>query len=108
MPDQRKMRLLAWRPINAGGALVGFASVELGIGLKLYDVAIFRGVLGFWAGLPRKAELDRERRQKIGPDGKPAFMPVAEWRDRRLADGFSTAVVEIVRAADPGVFDDVT
>ena len=41
---------------------------------------------------------------RVGADDKPAFEPVAEWRDRETADRFSAAVVEMVRAAHPDAF----
>ena len=103
--DRPHTRLLSFVE-RRQGALRGFASIELPSGLRLHDVAIFVGGKGPWAALPSKPVLDRDRRQKLAVDGKPAFAPVAEWRDRRLAEGFSTAVVQLVRAANPGVFDD--
>lgn len=56
---------------------------------------------GAWAGLPAKPIMDGERRQKIGADGKPRCAPVAEWRNRELAAGFSDAVVAAVSQAHP-------
>ena len=99
-----RMRLLSFTP-RIQGALRGFATVELPIGLRLYDVLVFSGDKGPWAALPTKPQLDRERRQKIRVDGKPLFWPIAEWRNRELADRFSTAVVELIRQAHPDAFD---
>jgi len=101
------MRLISFKPIVKSG-LAGFASVELGIGLRLFDLPVFvGGQSGPWAGLPRKPQLDRERRHRIGADGKPAFEPVAEWRDRETSDRFSSAVIDLIRAAHPDVFEDI-
>src|ERR1700676_202497 len=61
----RRMRLISWRPVRSG-KLLGFASVELGIGLRLFEWPVFAGTNGPWAALPRKARLDREKRQRLG------------------------------------------
>jgi hypothetical protein len=100
--DRPKMRLLAWRKIGVGN-LIGLADVELPIGLKIFDIPVIAGRNGrlHWAAMPSKAQLDRERRQKVGADGKPLFAPVCEWRTRALGDRFSAAVVDLVRAAHP-------
>jgi hypothetical protein len=104
-PTRPRLRLLGWRAIRKGG-LVGFAEIELPIGLQIFGVAIMRGSSGLWASLPQRAELDRERRQKIGSDGKPSYGRVAQWRDRDLSDRFSGAVLDLVRSAHPGDLDD--
>lgn len=86
--DHPQMRLITFKPIGKSG-LAGFATVELGIGLRLFDVPVFSaGANGPWAGLPRKPQLDRERRQQIDINGKPAFELVAEWRDRATSSRF--------------------
>jgi hypothetical protein len=99
-----RMRLLAWRPIDAG-SLVGTADVELAIGLKLFGIAVLRGSSGLWAALPNRPQLNREKRQRVGADGKPVFAAIAEWRSRELSDRFSAAVVGLVREAHPGDLD---
>jgi hypothetical protein len=98
-----KMRFVSWKPI-AKGSLHGFARVELPIGLKLIDCAVFVGTKGAWASPPAKPQLDQDGSQRNGVDGKPSYSPVVEWRSRDLADRFSTAVVALVRAAHPNVF----
>jgi len=84
----------------------GFATVELPIGLKLIDCAVFVGTNGAWASPPAKPQLDRDGRQRIDADGKPSYNPVAEWRSRDLADQFSAAVVALVGAAHPDALRD--
>jgi hypothetical protein len=99
--DRRALRLLSFKPIAKNG-LAGFASVELGIGLRLFDLPVFSsGQAGPWVGLPRRPSLDRDQRQRIGADGKPAFEAVAEWRDHETANRFSAAVIELIRATYP-------
>jgi hypothetical protein len=56
--------------------------------------------------MPTRPELDRERRQKTGADGKPAYACVAEWRTRQLGDQFSDAVITLVRAERPSDLED--
>ena len=64
-----KMRLVLWKPI-AKGSLRGFVTVELPIGLKLIDCAVFVATKGAWASLPAKPQLDKDNpRQRIGVDG---------------------------------------
>jgi hypothetical protein len=104
-PPPRRMRLISWRPVRSG-KLLGFASVELlGIGLRLFELPLFAGTNGPWAALPRKARLDREKRQRLDANGSPEFEPVAEWKDRASADAFSAAVISVIRAAYPDALD---
>jgi hypothetical protein len=65
------MRLVSWRPITKG-SLRGFATVELPVGLKIFDVPIFTGKNGLWASLPSKPQIDRDGRQKVNTNGKAA------------------------------------
>jgi hypothetical protein len=87
------------------GALRGFATVELPIGLKIHDVPVFAGRNGAWANLPAKPRLDQDRRQEIGPDGRRAYSAILEWRDRDTANHFSAAVVALVSAQHPDALD---
>jgi hypothetical protein len=100
-----KMRVVSRKPI-AKGSLRGFATVELAIGLKLIDCAVFVGTKGAWASLPANPQLDKDNRQRIGADGKHSYNPTVEWRSRDLADRFSAAVVALVGAAHPDALKD--
>jgi len=104
-PAPRRMILRAWRPMIKG-ALRGFATVELPIGLKIHDVPVLTGANGPWANLPSKPWVEKDGRQKIGADGKALYSVVVEWRDKALRDAFSAAVIGLVRAAHPDAFDD--
>ena len=99
------MRLVSWKPV-AKGRLRGFTTVELTVGLRLTDCAVFVGAKGAWATLPVKPQLDRDGRQRNGADGKPSYSPDLEWRSRDLADRFSAAVVALVGAAHPDALKD--
>jgi hypothetical protein len=94
------------KPITKG-ALRGFTTVELSIGLELIDCPVLTGPNGPWAALPSGPQIDKDGRQKTDLNGKRAFEPALEWRDRTLGDRFSAAVVALVRAAHPNVLDKV-
>jgi hypothetical protein len=100
--DRPRMRLLSFKPM-VKGALRGFSTVELPIGLKLIDCPIFVGTSGASATLPSKPVVSRDGK-RCRPDGRPQFAAILEWRDRQLSDRFSAAVVELVRAAHPDAF----
>ena len=100
----RRMRLVNFRPL-VKGALRGFATVQLPIGLTINDVPVLSSHGKVWASLPAKPQIDSEGRQKRDANGKPAYIAILQWRDRDLADRFSQAVVELVRAAHPEAFD---
>ena len=98
------MVLRSFRPL-AKGKLKGFASVELPCGRVLVDLPVFTGRDGPWTGLPRKAALESERRQKLDANGQPSFQAVAQWCSRDLADQFSAAIIQLVRATHPSALD---
>jgi hypothetical protein len=99
-PERPRLRLVSWKPIDKG-SLRGFASVELPSGLKIHDCPVLRSHGKARATLPSKPQLDKEGRQKTGLNGKPAYSPEIEWRTRDLADRFSAAIVDLVRAQYP-------
>ena len=100
------MQVLKRQPMHRG-SLAGFVSIELGVGLLLHNLPVFAsGKNGPWVGLPRRPRFDRERRQKLDINGQPEFETICEWRNRRIADAFSRAVlIELVRK-HPGALDD--
>ena len=75
------------------------------IGLKLVDCPVLASNGKVWVNLPAKPVLDRDGKQKIDPDGKPAYAPVAEWRSRELRDRFSDVVIEAIRRLYRGALD---
>jgi hypothetical protein len=96
-----QMRLVDWRRLQQG-KLLGFATVELPLGLRIAEVPLLRGAEGVWATLPGKPELDRDNRTvRTGPDGRPLYRELLTWRSRRLRQAFSERVVELVRAEYP-------
>jgi hypothetical protein len=102
-PPPKRLRLIAWRTL-VKGALRGFATVELPIGLRIADCPVLVSKGKAWASLPSKPVHDG--RQKINANRKPAYVAVLEWNTRTLQDQFSTTVVELVRRAYPGALDE--
>ena len=88
-PEPKRMRLIAWKPLVKNG-LRGFATVLLPIA---------------WASLPSKPQLDQDGQHKRDVNGKAAYSPILEWKDRDLSDRFSQAVVALVRAEYPDLFE---
>jgi hypothetical protein len=101
----RTIALVAWRPL-VKGALRGFATVELPIGLKLIDCPVLVSNGKACASLPSKPVLDRDGRHKLGPDGKPAYAAILEWRSRELSDRFSQVVITAIGQMYPGALDE--
>jgi hypothetical protein len=95
------MRLISWKPLLKG-ALRGFATVELPIGLTIADIPVLVSHGVPWATLPSKPQLDQDGRHRRDANGKPAYSPILRWRDKDLSNRFSATVVELVRAAHPG------
>lgn len=87
------------------GALRGFATIELPIGLVIRDIPVLLGRNGPWASLPAKPHLGHDGRQKRDAYGKAAYADVLEWRDRHLATRFSDTVCALVRRAHPDALD---
>jgi hypothetical protein len=102
-PQWPRMRLVSRKSI-AKRNLRGFATIELPIGLKLVEGAVFVGTSGARASMPAKPQLDREGRLRIDGDGKPSCSPVVASRGRDLNNRCSAAVVAMVRAAHPEAF----
>jgi hypothetical protein len=60
----------------AKGALRGFATVELPIGLKIHDMPVLVGRNRAWVNLPAKPQIDKDGRPKTGADGKAAYAAI--------------------------------
>jgi hypothetical protein len=97
-------RLVEFRPAIKG-ALRGFATVELPIGLRIRDMPVLVGRNGPWASMPAKPQIDKAGQHKRDANGKTAYAAILEWRDRELSDRFSAAVIALIRAAHPDALD---
>lgn len=91
-----------WRPMHRA-TLCRFADVEPPSGLQIDDIAVHLRNGRTWASLPGRPIV--EDGQHVIRDGKPAYARILGWRNRNLADRFSAAVVELVRAKHPGALD---
>lgn len=102
MPRKR-MQLLKWTG-QRKGTLRGFADIELPSGLKIYGCPVHVAGNGrTWAGLPGRPQIDRDDRL-IRQDGRAQYTRILEWNTRELGNGFSDAVIELVRVHHPDAF----
>jgi len=99
--------LIAWRPIGKG-ALVGFASVQLGKSLRILDCPVLMAGGRRWATLPSKPMVDRSGTALRDEHQKIRYAPVLEWADRPARDRFSDAVCAAVERQHPQAFADHT
>jgi DNA-binding cell septation regulator SpoVG len=97
------MRLLRWKPL-VKNSLRGFADIELPNGLVIHEIPVLTSHGKCWAALPSKPQL-ADGRHRTGPDGKPAYTPILEWRSRELSDAFSAKLVKLVREQHPDALD---
>jgi hypothetical protein len=102
--EPRRMRLVAWKPLRKG-SLIGFAELELPIGLKIADVPVLASHGKAWASLPSKPLLDRDGRHAVDERGKKRYTPILAWADRSTADRWSDAVISLVLAHHPEALD---
>jgi hypothetical protein len=58
-----------------------------------------------WATLPSRPQIDKDGRQRIGLNGKPAYTPILEWRTSELKNGFSAKVVQLVLEKHPDALE---
>lgn len=100
----QRMPLLSFKPM-VKGALRGFATIELPIELTIADIPILTSHGKIWAGLPSKPVLDRDGLH-VKIDGKPQYASILSWRDRKLSDKFSAAVVALVQADHPATLSE--
>jgi hypothetical protein len=91
------MRLVSWKPITQG-SLRGFATVELPIGLKLIDCAVFVGTNGAWARPPAKPQLYNNGRQRNHCFACGACDEVIEFLRRYDNPDCGSAVVKLASA----------
>jgi hypothetical protein len=103
--ERPRMRLLAWRPLQKG-ALRGFASVQLPIGLQIEDCPVYVGRNGPWATLPSRPMIDGDGRHKRDTNGKPQYSAILKWRDRDLQSRFSDTLIALFLEQSPAALDD--
>ena len=97
------MRLERFKSVIKG-ALRGFTTIRLPIGLAIADIPVCTSHGRAWASLPRTPVFDCEGRY-FEQDGKRKYVPVLAWADHETAGCWSAAVVELVRQQYCAAFD---
>lgn len=99
-----EMRLLNFRP-SAQGSRLGFAAIELPIGLKITGISLHRAPdERFFALLPSAADLDQDGVQKRDAYGNRMWRPIVEWTSSSGQRDWSARLVALVRERFPDVF----
>jgi hypothetical protein len=94
------MILTNWRPHNSG-ALRGYVSVRLAIGLVIPDMPLFFSQKGHpYVMLPTRPVV-ADGKHKTGADGKPEYRPTVYWSNRQTGNKFSAAVIKLLLAEHP-------
>jgi hypothetical protein len=96
----RRLELLEFRAM-VKGALVGFATVRLPIGLEISDIPVLVSHGKAWASMPSKPQMGQDGMPRRGADNKILYAPILKWRSAELKNRFSDAVVALVREKHP-------
>jgi hypothetical protein len=96
----RRLELIEFRPM-VKGALVGFATVRLPIGLIIADIPILVSFGKAWASMPSKPQLTADGTPRRGADGKVLYVAILRWQSGDLKNRFSDAVIALVRQHHP-------
>ena len=97
----RRLKILQWQTLRKN-SLLGFAKIELPIGLVIRDVTVHESNGKRWASMPSKPLLDSDGRVHVNDLGKREYALMLEWRSRELSDGFSSAVLRALDEDKPG------
>jgi hypothetical protein len=98
-----RLRLLKWT-VRRKGTVRGFADIQLPNRLRIFGCVVHVSRDGkAWAGFPGRPQIDRDGRH-IEVDGKKQYTKFLEWEGSELANEFSAALVELIRAQDPAAF----
>ena len=98
------LRLVSFKAVRKG-ALIGFATVQLPIGLTIIDCPVCETNGKAWATPPGRPQLDRNGQPIRDERGRQTYGQILEWRDRRLREAFSDRIVELVRGQHPDAFN---
>jgi hypothetical protein len=93
------MILKEWRPYVSGG-LRGYVKIELDVGLVIPGIKVIVGSTRPFVALPEQPAL-KDGKLKLDVNGKPAYAPTVQWRDRTTADKFSAAVIRLLLTKYP-------
>jgi hypothetical protein len=109
MTAERRMRLISWRRQRGsrpGSTLVGFASIELPIGLEIAAIPVCTKGSSRWASLPARLVLDAVGQTLRDDRGKNAYVKIIRWQSDRRRQAFSDRVCDLVAEVDPAAFDE--
>jgi hypothetical protein len=99
------VRILDWKPLRKN-SLLGFCKVEFPSGLVISDITVLTSPRGPWASPPSKTMVDRNGVVLKDAAGKIRYSRFIECKSKEIRDRWSSAVIEAMRAAHPGVFTD--
>ena len=105
-PPHPRLRLLDWRPIGKG-AVIGRARVLLRNGLEISDIGLFAKDGRIWAHLPAQQQRDGNGRPITDDRGKSKYVSSIRWSTKELQDGFSRALIDVLREQFPDALDGV-
>jgi DNA-binding cell septation regulator SpoVG len=97
------MILRDWRP-HSSGALRGFVRIELDIGLVIPGIKVVLGTNGPFVLMPEQP-IVQDGKLKRDVSGKLVYAPTVHWRDRKMADKFSAAVIRLLLAKYPDALE---
>jgi hypothetical protein len=100
-----KLRVISFKKMRRN-TLRGFATVQLGSGLRLFDCPVHLHANGrAWVALPGRPVLSESGSHKRDPNGKLQYVRVAEWPDRTTSDRFSKIVIALLLEMHPNALD---
>ena len=74
-------------------------------GLEVSDVAVFAKDDRQWAQFPSEPMRDREGAPLTDASGRVRYRSSMKWASRELQEGFSTALIELIRQRHPEAFE---
>ena len=99
-----RMKLLEWRSMTRN-TLRGFAVLKMPSGMIVRDVAVHQKSGKSWAALPARPQIGQDDKVVRNHAGKAQYSALLGWCNRDLADRFSAAVVQLIRAEHPSDLD---
>ena len=97
-----RRQLIEFRPL-AKGALRRFASIQLPLGLTIFDCPVLVSGGKTWVSLPSKPQLNGDGTARRDPNGRVLYVPILRWHERYLTNRFSDTVVPLVHERYPDV-----
>jgi DNA-binding cell septation regulator SpoVG len=92
---------------NPAGTMLGFISAELPSGMIIHSMKLMVAPRGRrWIAMPAEKRVDSDGKPVIGPDGKPLYHQLIEFRDKATSKWFRDQILELLRSAHPDAFDD--